>query len=66
MARIRVEYDGKIVTIDGWLSGGPATFVIPRGGHIEMFKCSDGSVGLVCRDRNGMSKPMRVEEARSA
>lgn len=66
MERLRIEYDGETVIITGWLRDGPAMFSIPRGGSVELFQCTDGSVALVCRDRNGVSKPMRVEEAQSA
>jgi hypothetical protein len=66
VAGLYLEYDGQVVTVTGWLKDGPAMFSIPRGGSVELFRCTDGSAALVCRDRHGVSKPMRVEEAQSA
>ncbi len=63
MPKLRIDYDGQMMKIHGWLDQGPAMFSIPRGGHIEIFQCTDGSPEVVCRDRHGVSKPMRVEEA---
>lgn len=62
MARVQIEYDGSLFKVTGWLPEGPALFSVPRGGHVELFPC-EGRVEVVCRDRKGVSKPMRVEEA---
>jgi hypothetical protein len=62
MARLRIDYDGKLLKIDGWLSHGQASFHVPADGQVEIYKCTDGSPAVICRDRNGVSKPMRVED----
>ena len=62
MARLRIQYDRDLIRVDGWLSKGQAVFRIPAGGHVEIYSCTDGSPAVICRDRNGTSKPMRVED----
>ncbi len=61
MARVEVQYDGSLFQVTGWLPNGPAMFNIPRGGTVELFACN-GAIEVVCRDRHGVSKPMRVED----
>jgi len=60
MARIEVDYEGDVLTLRGWLPG-EAALNVPRGGAVEMYLGEDDNVCLVCRDRHGSVRPMRVE-----
>ena len=60
--RVRIQYDGDTMILEGWLSQGTAQFCLPRGGGLELSSSSDGSLDVVVRDRHGNSKPMRVED----
>ena len=62
-ARVRIQYDGDTLILEGWLPQGTAQFCLPRGGGLELSRSGDGSLDVVVRDRHGNSKPMRVEGA---
>lgn len=61
MPRLKVDYDGEMLRLTGWLPSGPALLRIPGGGQVELRR-NEGEWQVICRDRKGTVKPLRVSE----